>query len=251
MRKKVEVKNIGKKFLKTSFTFLLVTFFLRTFCNYSITCWKNHWTSFPKSWDQGVSKRCRLSWLTNSALVYEPKCGGERGGVAGSQPMSTVPEFIDPRFRENKPKALVFSHWKRAFWACFHENWVYNFGHSCEINCGHLTPYLTYMVETQPCPVGRCLPTGYLFHLLLLRCGGGGEAATGPRPLWAPIPWPPYRGHHTVHGGRGRGRGGGEENEIARCLLSLLTKSALVYESQCGVSANEYSCVHHVTWSPN
>jgi hypothetical protein len=28
--------------------------------------------------DQGVTKRCRLSWLTNSALVlavYEPKCG--------------------------------------------------------------------------------------------------------------------------------------------------------------------------------
>ncbi len=29
------------------------------------------------------------SRLTNSALVYEPKCGG-RGGVAGSQPMSTA-----------------------------------------------------------------------------------------------------------------------------------------------------------------
>ncbi len=42
-----------------------------------------------------------------------------------------------------------------------------------------------------------------------------------------------------------------------RCRLSLLTNSALVYESQCrgmgsyGVSANEYSCAHHVTWSPN
>ncbi len=40
-----------------------------------------------------------------------------------------VPEFIDPRFRENKPKTLVCSHGKRAFWACFRENWVYNFGH--------------------------------------------------------------------------------------------------------------------------
>ncbi len=39
--------------------------------------------------NQGVTKRCRLSWLTNSALVYEPKCGG-RVGVAGSQPMSTA-----------------------------------------------------------------------------------------------------------------------------------------------------------------
>jgi hypothetical protein len=37
----------------------------------------------------GVTKRCRLSWLTNSALVYEPKCGGRRG-VRGSQPMSTA-----------------------------------------------------------------------------------------------------------------------------------------------------------------
>jgi hypothetical protein len=37
----------------------------------------------------GVTKRCRLSWLTNSALVYEPKCRGV-GGVAGSQPMSTA-----------------------------------------------------------------------------------------------------------------------------------------------------------------
>jgi hypothetical protein len=38
-----------------------------------------------------------------------------------------VPEFIDPRFHENKPKTLVFSHRKRAFWACFRENRVYNF----------------------------------------------------------------------------------------------------------------------------
>jgi len=42
--------------------------------------------------------------------------------------------------------------------------------------------------------------------------------------------------------------------------LSWLTNSALIYESNgggiggfaaCGVSANEYSCAHHVTWSPN
>ncbi len=26
-------------------------------------------------WHQGVTKRCRLSWLTNCALVYEPKYG--------------------------------------------------------------------------------------------------------------------------------------------------------------------------------
>jgi hypothetical protein len=31
---------------------------------------------------QGVTERCRLSWLTNSALVYEPKCV-ERGKGGG------------------------------------------------------------------------------------------------------------------------------------------------------------------------
>ncbi len=31
---------------------------------------------------QGVTKRCRLSWLTNSLLVYETKYGGE-GGLLG------------------------------------------------------------------------------------------------------------------------------------------------------------------------
>ncbi len=35
---------------------------------------------------QGATKKCRLSLLTNSALVYEPQ-GGEIGGVAGSQPL--------------------------------------------------------------------------------------------------------------------------------------------------------------------
>ena len=39
---------------------------------------------------QGVTKRCSLSWLTNSALVNEPKCGGGGKKVAGSQPMSTA-----------------------------------------------------------------------------------------------------------------------------------------------------------------
>ncbi len=33
--------------------------------------------------NQGVTKTCRLSWLTNSALVYEPKRGGGGGGDCG------------------------------------------------------------------------------------------------------------------------------------------------------------------------
>jgi hypothetical protein len=31
---------------------------------------------------QGVTKRCSLSWLTNSALLNEPKCGGGGGVVS-------------------------------------------------------------------------------------------------------------------------------------------------------------------------
>jgi hypothetical protein len=43
-----------------------------------------------------LTKRCRLSWLTIGALVYEPKCEGGRG-VAGSQPMSTDVVHIEPK----------------------------------------------------------------------------------------------------------------------------------------------------------
>jgi hypothetical protein len=66
--------------------------------------------SKPKYLVQGVTKRCRLSWLTNSAPAYtSPNAGGWR--VAGSQPMS---------------KAV------RIMW------------HGAQINFGDLTPYLTY-----------------------------------------------------------------------------------------------------------
>ncbi len=61
---------------------------------------------------QGVTKRCRLFWLTHSALAYESKCGGWGGGeVLGSQPMSTA---------------------------------VHITCHGAQINFGGLPPYLTY-----------------------------------------------------------------------------------------------------------
>jgi hypothetical protein len=81
------------KFL-LSFTNWLVK--VRKFTNVSVSqCFQNgSGTVFlclsMRIWiciQQQVTKRYRLSWLTYSALVYEPKCRG-RGGVAGSQPMS-------------------------------------------------------------------------------------------------------------------------------------------------------------------
>ncbi len=62
-------------------------------------------------WGQGVTKRCCLSWLTNSAFVSESKCGG-MGRTAGSQPISTSMQVT----------------------------W-----HGAQINFGDLTPYLTYV----------------------------------------------------------------------------------------------------------
>jgi hypothetical protein len=38
--------------------------------SYLSLCWANLLQG-----NQGVTKRCRLSWLTHSALVYEPTCG--------------------------------------------------------------------------------------------------------------------------------------------------------------------------------
>jgi hypothetical protein len=51
-----------------------------------------------------------LSWLTNTALVYEPKCGG--GGVAESQPLSTaVHRSPNKLWRSNS----IFNLWHRSF----------------------------------------------------------------------------------------------------------------------------------------
>jgi hypothetical protein len=55
---------------------------------------------------QGITKRCRLFWLTNSALAYEPKCG-DRGGL---------------RVSADEDSCV----------------------HGAQINFGDLTPYLTY-----------------------------------------------------------------------------------------------------------
>ncbi len=52
--------------------------------------------------------------------------------------------------------------------------------------------------------------------------------------------------------------GVGAQGVKKKCRLSLLTNSALVIRVQmrgeggvAGVSANEYSCAYHMTWSPN
>jgi hypothetical protein len=50
-----------------------------------------HWTGVRQGVraDHGVTRRCRLSLLTNSALVYRVQMRGG-GVIAGSQPMSAA-----------------------------------------------------------------------------------------------------------------------------------------------------------------
>ncbi len=58
--------------------------------------WKDLDYSRFLSLQQGDTKRCRLSLLNNSALVYESQCGGIEGvAVAGSKPMSTARKNLE------------------------------------------------------------------------------------------------------------------------------------------------------------
>jgi hypothetical protein len=53
---------------------------------------------------QGVTTRCRLSWLTHSAFVYEPKCGGRGelgGGVSANEYRCTVHRCPHKLWRSN------------------------------------------------------------------------------------------------------------------------------------------------------
>ncbi len=62
---------------------------MRSFWDFrsSITFQYNYIHQLGESHIQGVTKICLLSWLINSALVYEPKCEG-RGGVAALRGVS-------------------------------------------------------------------------------------------------------------------------------------------------------------------
>ncbi len=61
--KETEISRLIISLTNISYFFYL---FLFLYCFFAM--------SFP--FKQGVTKRCRLSWLTNNAVVYEPKAGG-------------------------------------------------------------------------------------------------------------------------------------------------------------------------------
>jgi hypothetical protein len=57
-------------------------------------------------------------------------------------------QIYRPSFPENKPKTLVFSHTKRAFSACFRENWVYNFGHRTVATFALARSHHSYLISS-------------------------------------------------------------------------------------------------------
>jgi hypothetical protein len=73
-------------------------------------------------------------------------------GIHPARPYCSARNYR-PCFRENQPKRLFSIKWKRAFWACVCENWVYKFGHRCWKGIQHTTcTHLLQEVERDtPC----------------------------------------------------------------------------------------------------
>ncbi len=64
---------------------------------------------------QGVTKRCSLSWLTNRALVFEPKCGGGGSWVeSANEYSSAVHRSPNKLWRSNS----IFNLWPEGISFC-------------------------------------------------------------------------------------------------------------------------------------
>jgi hypothetical protein len=90
-----------------------------------------------------------------------------------------VPEFIDPVFAKTSP-----THTKRAFWACFCENWVYYFGPWADYRAAKAGQNLQYWHEepNEPTKEGPFQLYSKSPHLPQLEQSGG--EATPLRSLW-------------------------------------------------------------------
>jgi hypothetical protein len=114
-------------------------------------------------WIQGVTKRCRLSWLTNSDLVHQMLGGGGGGcGVSANEYRGGTTWTGDFKCRELKLDFAEIDHCKpvllgrslarnlvKPLMSLYGTEWRergYGLGsaHGAQINFGDLTPYLTY-----------------------------------------------------------------------------------------------------------
>jgi hypothetical protein len=67
--------------------------------------------------NQGVIKRCRLSWWTNSALVYESKCRGKGGGGCGVS-SSEYSHYVTRRPNKLWISNSIFNLWTKYMHTC-------------------------------------------------------------------------------------------------------------------------------------
>ncbi len=92
---------------------------------------------------QGVTKRCRLSWLTNNALVYESNAGG--GGFRGISQWEQL--YTGAQINSGDLTSYVTYGKKVGLVWEAGKPWIAltGIGTRAQINCGDLTPYLTYV----------------------------------------------------------------------------------------------------------
>jgi hypothetical protein len=60
------------------------------------------------------------------------------------QPKNNSARIYRPCFRKKQAQNARFQSFKRAFWACFRENWVYKFGHRQRFKRLFSPPFLYY-----------------------------------------------------------------------------------------------------------
>ncbi len=145
-------------------------------------------------WCSGIGGRSgtnpqRYRWITKKGcLLFQIFTLNFRWAAA------TGARNYRPCFRENQPKRSFSIKWKRAFWACFRENWVYKFGHGlkCFIeiySCTNLTVIWKHLISlriyiepllrkaspdiqiyvAERCTCTRNIPVGYRTRLVWIR----------------------------------------------------------------------------------
>ncbi len=113
---------------------------LKTCMEEDRTCPRSHFYCLPKvSEVPTLQNRCRSFYMTSQKRSFSV-IKNERSGLVFAK---TGARNYRPCFRENQPKRSFSIKWKRAFWACFRENWVYKFGHgSINSATGYIEPQL-------------------------------------------------------------------------------------------------------------
>ncbi len=79
---------------------------------------------------QDFRRHCQKVWLWKKIYrLKEDAFAGTGPKIKSCAASVCSARNYRPCLCENQPKLSFSIKWKRAFWACFRENWVYKFGH--------------------------------------------------------------------------------------------------------------------------